>query len=73
MNDQKVKIIEIPVLERKHPDFFLIQVRLQLFISMIYDNPEEKSCYSFRDYSKQKMKWPKYVHLFGQGEVKNKA
>lgn len=70
---QKIKIIEIPVLEKKNHYYFMIQVRLQIFITSLFNKPQEKGCYSFRDYLKGKMRWPDYQDLFNIQEFKNNA
>ncbi|MEH7274970.1 DUF2535 family protein [Neobacillus vireti] len=72
--EQKIKVMEIPVLEASHPHFFMIQTRLQTFVSFIHDNPQQKSCYSFREYLKRKMSWSDFKELYRMEEVnKNKA
>jgi hypothetical protein len=70
---QKVKIMEIPVLEEDSPYKFMIQVRLQSFITSIYSEKKQKKCYSFRDYLKKVLKWPDYKQLFEAGELKYNA
>lgn len=70
---QKVKVIEIPVLGKNNHYYFMIQARLQIFISSVYNNPQEKSCYSFRDYLKRKMRWPDFKDLFSIQEFLNNA
>jgi hypothetical protein len=70
---QKIKVIEIPVLETTNRFYFMIQVHLQLFISILYKKPQEKSCYSFREYLKRKMRWPDFMDLFSIQEYKNNA
>ena len=70
---QKVKVMEIPVLERDNPYYFMIQVRLQTFISALYGDQNIKKCYSFRDYLKRVLKWPDYEQLFKNEELKNNA
>ena len=70
---QKVKITEIPVLERNSPFYFMIQVRLQTFISGIYFDENAKKTYSFREYLKRVLKWPVYEQLFQSAELKNNA
>jgi hypothetical protein len=70
---QKIKVIEIPVLEKNNRYYFMIQVHLQIFISSLYKKPQEKSCYSFRDYLKRKMRWPDFIDLFRIQEFKNNA
>ncbi|OIK15410.1 hypothetical protein BIV60_09670 [Bacillus sp. MUM 116] len=70
---QKVKVMEIPVLEKDSPFKFMIQVRLQTFITSIYNEPSPKKCYSFREYLKKVIKWPDYEKLFKVDELKNNA
>lgn len=70
---QKVKVIDIPVLEEDSTYKFMIQVRLQTFITSIYREQSFKKCYSFKDYLKKVMKWPDYEQLFKVGELKNNA
>lgn len=70
---QKVKVMDIPVLEEDNRYFFIIQVRLQTFISSIYRKRSLKRCYSFRDYLKRVLKWPDYEQLFRSEELKNNA
>jgi predicted GTPase len=61
---QKVKVTEIPVLGSNDRYYFMIQARLQLFISSLYNNPQEKSSYSFREYLKRKIRWSDFEDLF---------
>lgn len=70
---QKVKVMDIPVLEEDSTYKFMIQVRLQTFITSIYGEKIPKKCYSFKDYLKKVMKWPDYEQLFKAGELKNNA
>ncbi len=70
---QKVKIIEIPVLEEDSTYKFMIQVRLQTYATSLYEEKSLKKCYSFKDYLKNIMKWPDYERLFKIGELKNNA
>jgi hypothetical protein len=70
---QKVKVMEIPVLEEDNPYYFMIQVRLQTFITSVYGGQNVKKCYSFRDHLKRVLKWPDYEQLFKSGELKNNA
>lgn len=62
---QKIEVLEIPVIETDHRYYFLVQARLQIFVSSLYNKPQKKSCYSFRDYLKRKMKWSDYENLYG--------
>jgi hypothetical protein len=61
---QKVMVIEIPVLELKNRFYFTVQARLEGFIAYLYHNPQLKSSFSFKEYLKQKMRWPDYEELF---------
>lgn len=70
---QKVKVMDIPVLEEDNRYFFIIQVRLQTFITTIYRERSLKRSYSFRDYLKRVLKWPDYEQLFRSEELKNNA
>ena len=70
---QKVKITEIPVLNKNSPDYFMIQVRLQAFIQLINGVQKEVAIYSYREYLKRVLKWPDYQKLFNTPELKNNA
>jgi hypothetical protein len=70
---QKVKVMDIPVLEEDSSYKFMIQVRLQTFVTSIYGEISPKKCYSFKDYLKKVIKWPDYEQLFKVGELKNNA
>ncbi|MGA9225750.1 MAG: DUF2535 family protein [Mesobacillus sp.] len=70
---QKVKVVDIPVLEEESPYYFMIQVRLQTFITSIYQERNAKKFYSFKDYLKRAIKWPDYEQLFKSAELKNNA
>ncbi|WNS73906.1 DUF2535 family protein [Bacillus sp. DTU_2020_1000418_1_SI_GHA_SEK_038] len=71
---QKVKITEIPVLERNSPFYFMIQVRLQAFMTFLYkDSKKVMKNHSFREYLKRVLKWPVYEELFKTPELKNNA
>ncbi|MBV7508065.1 YpmP family protein [Bacillus sp. sid0103] len=70
---QKVKVVDIPVLEEDSTYKFMIQVRLQTLVASLYKEESLKKCYSFKDYLKKVMKWPEYEHLFKLGELKNNA
>jgi hypothetical protein len=70
---KKIKVIDIPVLETKNPNYFRIQTRLQVFISSLNNVPQEKSCYSFREYLKRKMSWQDFNELYSRNEFKNNA
>jgi hypothetical protein len=70
---QKVKVVEIPVLEEESPYYFMIQVRLQTFITAIFQERNASKFYSFKEYLKRVMKWPDYEQLFKSVELKNNA
>jgi hemolysin-activating ACP:hemolysin acyltransferase len=70
---QKVKVKEIPVLEKRNPHYFMIQVRLQTFITGIYFDENAKKTYSFREHLKRVLKWPVYEQLFQSSELKHNA
>ncbi|AIE60439.1 YpmP family protein [Bacillus methanolicus] len=70
---QKVKVIDIPVLEEDNPFYFMIQVRLQTFITTLYYERKARKCYSFRNHLKRVMKWPDYEQIFNSTELKNNA
>lgn len=70
---QKVKVSDIPVLKEQSPYYFMIQVRLQTFITRIYQEKNAKKLYSFREYLKKVLKWPEYEQLFTSSELKNNA
>lgn len=70
---QKVKVMDIPVLEEDSSYNFMIQVRLQAFINSIYRDRTPKKCYSFKEYLKNVLKWPDYEQLFKVKELKNNA
>ncbi|MGG3999772.1 YpmP family protein [Anoxybacillus kestanbolensis] len=70
---QKVKIIEIPVLEDDNPYQFMVKVRLQTFIAQVYASKKTKKVYSFKDYLKRVLKWPVYEQIFKSEILKNNA
>ena len=70
---QKVKVVDIPVVEEDSTYKFMIQVRLQMYVTSIYSAKSLKKSYSFKDYLKKVMKWPDYEQLFKVGELKNNA
>jgi hypothetical protein len=70
---QKVKVIEIPVLEEDSPYRFMIGLRLQSFITNIDSDPHPKKVYSFREYLKKVLKWRDYQLLFKTNILKNNA
>ncbi|MDQ0228477.1 DUF2535 family protein [Metabacillus niabensis] len=70
---QRIKVIEIPVLKTDHHYYFIVQVHLQSYISLLYNKPQDKHVFSFREYLKRKMKWSDFNDLFGIQEFKSNA
>ncbi|OCA91531.1 hypothetical protein A8F94_02895 [Bacillus sp. FJAT-27225] len=70
---QKVKIVEIPVLEEDNPNQFMIRFRLQKFMSGLNEEQRPKSSYSFREYLKSNLRWPDYEQLYNSTKLKNNA
>ncbi len=70
---QKVKIIDIPVMDKKHRYYFLIQFRLQTLMNILYKDIKGRKCCSFKDYLKRVVKWPIYEEIFKVPELKNNA
>ncbi|KFZ42903.1 DUF2535 domain-containing protein [Anoxybacillus flavithermus] len=73
VDGQKVKIIEIPVLEDDNLYQFIVKVRLQTFIAQVYASKNPKNVYSFKDYLKRVLKWPVYEQIFKSEILKNNA
>ena len=73
MVGQKLKVVEIPVLERNNQHYFMIQAYLQMFITSLYNKPQEKSCFSFREHLKRKISWPDFNDIFSIQEFRNNA
>ena len=63
VNGQKVKVMEIPVLEEDPLLQLLIKKHLQSFIYIINQGNQPKHCYSFNDYLKKTLKWNIYERL----------
>ncbi|ANB57001.1 hypothetical protein GFC29_778 [Anoxybacillus sp. B7M1] len=70
---QKVKIIEIPVLEEDNTYRFIVQSRLETLIAKVYWSQEARCVYSFRDHLKRVLKWPVYEQIFKTDILKNNA
>jgi hypothetical protein len=70
---QKVKILDIPVLEEDNPLFFKVNARLQLFLSQIHHQSSPKKVYSFREYLKKVLKWTEYEQIYQVNVLKNNA
>jgi hypothetical protein len=70
---QKIKIMDIPVLDTNNRYYFFVQVRLQRFISLLYDRPQEINSHSFREHLKRKMSWAEFLELYRIPDIKNNA
>ncbi|WP_108671214.1 DUF2535 family protein [Peribacillus acanthi] len=70
---QKVKVIDIPVLEEDSTFRFMITSRLELFIRSVYLDKGKARVHSFKEYLRRTMKWPHYEKLFQETELKNNA
>ncbi|WP_307477392.1 DUF2535 family protein [Cytobacillus purgationiresistens] len=70
---QKVKIIDIPVLEKDSPYFFLVQVRLQAYMTFVFHTCDKIHTYSFKEYLKRVMRWPDYDRIFQTPKLKSNA
>ncbi len=70
---QKIKVIDIPVLEKSNRYYFAVQVRLQRFISLLYEHPQEKCCHCFREHLKRKMSWTDFMDLYNIEDFRNNA
>lgn len=70
---QKVKIIEIPVLEEDNTYRFMIQLRLEAFIAKVYRSRDVRTVCSFREYLKKVLKWSVYKQIFKTDVLKNNA
>lgn len=64
--------MDIPVMENRHYDW-VIKAHLENFVSSLYDSPQEKTIFSFRDYMKRKMKPAEFNELFGIQSYKHNA
>ncbi|AZB43247.1 DUF2535 family protein [Bacillus sp. FJAT-42376] len=73
MDGQKVKVVEIPVMVKDSRYTFLIQARLQAYLTRLHAEPEPRSVYSFRDYLKKVLKWPEYEAIFQSEVLQNNA
>ena len=72
-NGQKVKVVDIPVLEEGNTYHFMLGIRLQTFMTQICAERNPKSVYSFRHYLKKVLKWRDYEQLFETNILKNNA
>ncbi|MEK4200400.1 DUF2535 family protein [Cytobacillus sp. FSL K6-0265] len=71
---QKVKITDIPLVDKGSPCFFLVHIRLQQFVTKIYHMDHCKTTvYSFKEYLKRVMKWSDVEMVFQTKELKSNA
>ncbi len=70
---QKVKIIDIPVLDKNNPNYFLVQARLQIYMNQIYASAEDRPFYSFKEYMKRMTKWTIYEEVYQSPQLLNNA
>jgi predicted GTPase len=70
---QTLHILEIPVLEKKNSNYFMVQTRLDRFIFKLYNHHQEKSHFSFREYLKNKMSWSDFEEVYRIEPYKNNA
>jgi hypothetical protein len=69
----KVKVIEIPVLPEGNTYHFMLDFRLQAFLSKIMTKSSPNQIYSFREYLKTVLKWTDYERLFQLDILKHNA
>ncbi len=72
-NGQKVKVIEIPVLQEENPLYFKMHVRLQSFLKKIDCQAQPNEVYSFKMHLKKVLKWTEYQEIYQPAELKNNA
>lgn len=72
-NGQKVKIVEIPVLEDDNSYRFMLNLRLNMFLTMICQDEKPKAVYSFRAYLKRVLKWSDYEAVYQTDRLKHNA
>ncbi|MFS0775057.1 DUF2535 family protein [Neobacillus sp. 3P2-tot-E-2] len=70
---QKIKVMDIPVLDTSNQYYFVIQVRLQRYITLLNSQPQEKNSHSFREHLKRKMNWVEFKELYSIQVFKNNA
>ncbi|MCP3738877.1 DUF2535 family protein [Rossellomorea sp. BNER] len=70
---QKVKILEIPVLEEDNPLYFKVNTRLQQFIASVNYENSQKKIFCFREYLKRTVKWSEYEQIYQCVKLKNNA
>ncbi|MFE0507733.1 DUF2535 family protein [Peribacillus butanolivorans] len=67
----KVTISEIPVLLPSDPNFFMLTVRLEVFVRRVFDNKDHKENYSFKHYLASVLKRPVYHKIFYENLLNN--
>ncbi|QOR65151.1 DUF2535 family protein [Cytobacillus suaedae] len=72
-NGQKVKVMDIPVLEEGNTYHFMLSIRLERLIRQIHAEKNPNKVYSFKHYLKKVLKWRDYEQLFETGVLKNNA
>ncbi|WP_026694911.1 DUF2535 family protein [Peribacillus kribbensis] len=70
---QKVKIVDIPVLEEDNTFHFMISARLNMYMKAVYHEKKLSRIYSFREHLKKELKWPLYEKIFQKDQLKNNA
>lgn len=70
---QKIKVMDIPVLAKDHQYYFMVEVRLQSYISLLYYNSQDKSSYSFREHLKRKVSWTDFKEVYCIEDFRNNA
>ncbi|CAG9622001.1 DUF2535 family protein [Sutcliffiella rhizosphaerae] len=70
---QKVKVIEIPVLEDDSTYHFMIRIKLESYIRTILSEKEQKQIYSFKEYLRKELKWTDYCNVLKIEILKNNA
>lgn len=70
---QKVKVMEIPVLEENNSYRFIVDVRLQTYLTALYNESGAKNVHSFREHLKKAVKWRDYEAIFQSDILKHNA
>lgn len=70
---QKVKVVDIPVLEKGNTYRFMLDFRLQAFLSIIMTKSSPTQVYSFREYLKTVLKWTDYERIYQLDMLKHNA
>ncbi|PFA70122.1 hypothetical protein CN378_02115 [Bacillus sp. AFS015802] len=70
---RKVKISEVPVLQKDSPLFLRVNLRLNQFITKVINQNEPRTIFSFREHLKRTTKWSEYEEIYQSAELKNNA